>query len=196
MNSLLKLPKASMDQTQLARLFHEFLVTIGENPAREGLKETPTRVAKAWAEWLSGYGQDPAEILKTFADGAEQVDEMVLVRDIPVYSHCEHHFAPIIGVAHVAYIPNGSIVGLSKLPRLVDCFARRLQVQERMTNQIADALWRHLKPNGVGVVIKARHMCMESRGIRQPGSLTITSALRGCFKEEADCRAEFMQLTA
>lgn len=185
---------SAFDPTQLEPLFTQFLKNIGEDPTREGLKDTPKRAAKAWAEWLGGYGQDPATILKSFKDGADAADEMVLVRDIPVFSHCEHHMAPIIGSACVAYIPNGQIVGLSKLSRLVDCFARRLQVQERLTSQIADALWENLNPLGVGVLIKCRHMCMESRGIRTPGALTVTSALRGTMKDEPDCRAEFLTL--
>jgi GTP cyclohydrolase I len=137
--------------------------------------------------------QDPAAVLKVFEDGAEGCNEMVVVHDIPVYSHCEHHLAPIFGTATVAYIPNGRIVGLSKLPRLVDIFARRLQVQERMTNQIADAIMQHLAPRGCGVVIRARHMCMESRGIKQGGSYTTTSALRACFLLP-EVRAEFLNL--
>lgn len=168
---------------------------IGENPDREGLRETPARFIKAWREWASGYQQDPKAILKTFEDGADGSDQLVLVRDIPVYSHCEHHLAPFFGVAHVGYIPDGKIVGLSKLSRLVDIYARRLQVQERMTNQIANAIDEHLKPKGVGVIISCRHMCMESRGVQRSGATTLTSALRGCVKDEASARAEFLNLT-
>lgn len=163
-------------------------------PLRPGLEETPARMAKAWDFWTSGYKKDAASILKTFEDGAEHCDEMVTVKDIPVYSHCEHHLAPIFGTATVAYIPNGKIVGLSKLSRLVDMHARRLQVQERLTNDVANDLYKHLKPLGVGVLIRARHMCMESRGICQQGSVTITTALRGAVKEEPEVRAEFMAL--
>lgn len=159
---------------------------------REGLQETPERVAKAWEFWTRGYGMNPAEILKTFEDGAQAYDEMVLVKDIPLYSKCEHHLADIFGTACVAYIPDGRVVGLSKLSRLVDCFARRLQVQERMTAQIADAINTHLKPKGVGVLIRARHMCMESRGICQQGHHTVTSALRGAMKDQPAARAEFL----
>lgn len=166
---------------------------IGEDAGREGLKETPARVAKAWKQWTSGYGKDAATILKVFTDGADGCDEMVIVKDIPFYSKCEHHLADIFGTATVAYIPNGKIVGLSKLSRLVDMYARRLQVQERLTNQIADALTAHLSPS-VAVVIKARHMCMESRGICQQGHHTITSALRGVLKTSPEARAEFMSL--
>lgn len=159
---------------------------------REGLRDTPARVVKAWAHWCSGYDMDPKEILKVFEDGATGYDEMVLVRDIPLYSKCEHHLADIFGTACVAYIPNGRIVGLSKLSRLVECFARRLQVQERLTVQIADALQEHLNPLGVGVLIRARHMCMESRGISQQGHHTVTTALRGAMRTDPRTRAEFL----
>lgn len=167
---------------------------LDPQPTRSGLAETPMRVAKAWQFWTSGYRMDPAAVLKVFEDGAQQCDEMVVRKHVPIYSHCEHHMAPIIGEATIAYIPNGRIVGLSKLDRLADIFARRLQVQERMTNQIAEALWEHLAPAGCGVVIKARHMCMESRGVCHQRSDTTTSALRGCFKDDARVRAEFLSL--
>lgn len=167
---------------------------IGEDPKRGGLLETPKRVAKAWAHWTSGYNVDIGSLLKTFEDGGEDYDEMVIVKDIPIYSKCEHHLADIIGTATIAYIPNGKVVGLSKLSRVADAFARRLQVQERLTNQIADALQQHLDPVGVGVLIRARHMCMESRGICQQGHHTITSALRGALKEDAQARSEFLKL--
>lgn len=163
---------------------------------RPGLQETPDRVAKAWEFWTSGYDKSAADVLKVFEDGAENYDEMVLVKDIPIYSHCEHHLAPIFGTASIAYIPNGRIVGLSKLSRLADLHARRLQVQERLTNDIAQDLWTHLEPKGVGVIIKARHMCMESRGLCQQGHHTITSALRGVIKEQPDARAEFLRLAS
>jgi GTP cyclohydrolase IA len=167
---------------------------IGEDPTRGGLLETPTRVVKAWEEWTSGYGVDPKTVLKTFKDGSDSCDQIILVRDIPFYSHCEHHLAPFFGTAHVGYIPNGSIVGLSKLPAIVDVFAKRLQVQERLTNQIADAIWDNLKPKAVGVVLSARHLCMESRGKKKIGSSTVTSALRGTMLNEPDCRSEFFNL--
>lgn len=167
---------------------------IGEDASREGLHETPHRVAKAWRHWCSGYDKDPAKLLKVFEDGGETYDQMVLVKDIPIYSHCEHHLAAIIGTASIAYIPNGKIVGLSKLSRLADMFARRLQVQERLTDQIADALFKNLEPKGVGVLIKARHLCMESRGICQQGHHTVTTALRGVIKDEPETRAEFLRL--
>lgn len=166
----------------------------GDDISREGLTETPARVAKAWAHWTSGYDVDIAKLLKTFADGAEGYDGMVIVKDIPIYSKCEHHLADIFGTATIAYIPNGCVVGLSKLSRLADAFARRLQVQERLTTQIANSLVEHLQPLGVGVLIRARHMCMESRGICQQGHHTITSALRGVIRDQSDARAEFMRL--
>jgi GTP cyclohydrolase I len=172
---------------------------IGDNPKREGLKDTPARVAAAWKTWGAGYDADVAEVLRgehggSFADGGERYDEMVLVRDIPFYSHCEHHLAPFFGTADIAYIPqlNGRIVGLSKLSRLLDVFARRLQVQERLTVQVADALVEHLKPKGAAVTIRARHLCMESRGIGKQGHETVTRALRGVFKDDAAARAEFL----
>lgn len=167
---------------------------VGEDSQRGGLIETPARVAKAWEFWCKGYNEDPMALLKTFEDGAEKVNEMVVVKDIPFYSHCEHHMAPIFGTATVAYIPNGRIVGLSKINRLVDCFARRLQVQERLTTQIADALMEGLAPKGAGVIIKARHLCMESRGVCQQGHSTITSGLRGVFAD-GTVRQEFLALS-
>ena len=170
------------------------LEEVDPEHGRAGTIETPSRVAKAWAFWTQGYGMNAAEILKTFEDGANGVDEMVLVKNIPVYSKCEHHLADIFGTVDIAYIPNGKIVGLSKLSRLANMYARRLQVQERMTNQIADALQEHLVPKGVGVVMRARHMCMESRGLCQQGHHTVTSALRGVIKSDPTARAEFLGL--
>lgn len=167
---------------------------IGEDVGREGLLETPGRVARAIAHWYRGYNQDPADVFKAFQDGAEGCDEMVVVENIPFFSHCEHHMAPIFGTATIGYIPNGRIIGLSKLPRLLEIFARRLQVQERLTNQIATALVEHLEPLGCGVVVKARHFCMESRGIEKIGSSTVTSALRGVFKTDPSTRSEFLAL--
>ena len=170
------------------------LAYIGEDPDREGLLETPARFLKAWEEYTRGYRMNPEEILKSFEDGAQSVDEMVIVRDIPVYSLCEHHLAPFFGKAYVGYVPDQRILGLSKISRLVEIFGRRLQVQERLTNQIADALDTHLKPLGVAVVIECRHMCMESRGVRHTGTATVTSALRGSIKTNADTRREFLSL--
>lgn len=178
---------------QIKQLLHQIVGQDHESGLREGLRETPMRVAKAWEHWTSGYDQRASEILKVFEDGGEGYDEMVLVKDIPVYSKCEHHLADIFGTAAVAYIPDGRIVGLSKLSRLVDMHARRLQVQERMTHDIAEDLWTHLKPLGVGVIIRARHMCIESRGKQDRGSITTTTALRGVMKDQPETRAEFMQ---
>lgn len=172
-----------MNKFVIAQHIENILRQIEENdfgPLRPGLEETPERVAKAFETWFGGYDTDIASLFKTFEDGGENCNEMVIVRDIPVYSHCEHHMAPIIGRAVVGYVPNGKIVGLSKLSRVVDAFARRLQVQERLTNQIADAIVEHLNPKAVCVYIDAKHMCMESRGVKQVcGSSTITKAFRG-----------------
>ena len=174
--------------------WRRLLTSLGEDPDRPGLHETPARVAKAWKHWTSGYGQDPVEVLKAFEDGAEQYNELIVVRGIPVYSHCEHHLAPFFGKATVGYLPNGKIVGLSKLTRLVDVFSKRLQVQERLTVQIANTLMEVLEPKAVGVVIKCRHMCMESRGIRTPGEETITSAMLGELQPNLALRTEFLAL--
>jgi GTP cyclohydrolase I len=174
--------------------WRRFLVSIGEDPDRPGLRETPARVAKAWRSWTSGYQQNPADVLKTFEDGAEQYNELIVVRNIPVYSHCEHHLAPFFGKATVGYMPNGKIVGLSKLTRLVECFSRRLQVQERMTIQIANALMETLEPKAVGVVVRCRHLCMESRGIRTAGEETVTSAMLGELQPNLAMRTEFLDL--
>lgn len=166
---------------------------IGEDPEREGLLETPARVVNAWREWTIGYQIHPEDVLKVFNDGGENYDEMVLVKDIWFYSHCEHHMSPFFGHAHIAYIPDGKIVGLSKLPRLLDIYARRLQVQERLTNQVAEALMEHLKPKGVAVKVQARHLCMESRGVQKPGCITTTTKLLGVFLKDAKARNEFLQ---
>lgn len=174
--------------------WRRLLAHLGEDPNRQGLLDTPQRVEKAWTHWTSGYDMDPGEILKVFEDGAEQYNELIVVRGIPVYSHCEHHLAPFFGTATVGYTPNGKIVGLSKLTRLVDCFAKRLQVQERLTIQIAEALMQHVEPLSVGVVVQCRHMCMESRGIRTPGEETVTSALLGEMRTNPDLRSEFLGL--
>lgn len=185
-------------QTQLTDLGVNFVKLIEgvkpDQPLREGLNETPHRMAKAWMHWTSGYSVDIAKLLKVFEDGADNYDQMVTVKDIPIYSKCEHHLADIFGTVTISYIPNGKIVGLSKLSRLADAFARRLQVQERLTSQIADAMQEHLNPIGVGVMVRARHMCMESRGICQQGHHTITTALRGAIKDEPATREEFMRL--
>lgn len=181
---------------RVAPLIVELLRALGEDPSREGLRDTPQRVSKAWREWTCGYTMNPSELLKTFEDGAPSMTHgsMVIVSNIPVVSRCEHHLAEITGIAHVGYIPRGRVVGLSKLARLVDVFARRLQVQERMTNQIADTLEKELDPVGVGVLVRAAHGCMSSRGVRVHGSVTTTSAMRGAMYHGEAARAEFLQL--
>ncbi len=166
------------------------LEIIGEDPGREGLLKTPERVYKAFKFMTKGYDQNPEEVLNE-ALFTSSNDEMVLIRDIEFYSMCEHHLLPIIGRAHIAYIPDGKVVGLSKIPRMVEVFARRLQIQEQMTEQIADAIVEVIDPKGVGVVIQARHMCMEMRGVEKVNSITTTSALRGLFRETRT-RAEFL----
>ncbi len=172
-------------------IIRQLLRAIGEDPEREGLLDTPRRVVKSWKELYAGYHADPAEILSTvFVDGT--CDEMVILRDIELQSHCEHHMLPFLGRAHVGYLPSNRIVGLSKLARLVDCFSKRLQIQERLTMQIADAIIEHLQPKGVGVVVEAHHQCMSCRGVRKGGATMITSALRGRFKDDPTVRAEFL----
>jgi GTP cyclohydrolase IA len=169
------------------------LELLGEDPKREGLLKTPNRVAKALKFLTEGYDQDPKEILNQALFSTSN-DEMVLVRDIEFYSMCEHHMLPIIGRAHVAYIPDGKVVGLSKIPRIVNVYARRLQIQEQMTEQIADAILETIQPKGVAVVVHARHMCMEMRGVQKINSTTVSSALRGLFKSDERTRSEFYNL--
>tara|TARA_A100000164_G_C21895123_1_gene767485 strand:- start:177 stop:752 length:576 start_codon:yes stop_codon:yes gene_type:complete len=171
-----------------------FLQSIGEDPERPGLKETPKRLVKAWNQWTDGYSKNDSEVLKAFTDGAEEYNELIVVRNIPVYSHCEHHLAPFFGKATIGYVPNGKIVGLSKLSRLVDCFAHRLQVQERLTIQVANSLMENLAPTAVGVVIRCRHLCMESRGIRTSGEETVTSAMLGELQPNLAMRTEFLDM--
>jgi len=171
----------------------EILKHLGEDTTREGLEKTPQRVIKAWEFMCSGYNMDAQDILKS-ALFTSSNDEMVVVKDIELYSNCEHHMLPIIGKAHIAYIPNGKVVGLSKIPRVVDVFARRLQIQEQLTEQIADAIDEAIAPKGVAVVIDARHMCMEMRGVQKISSTTVTSALRGKFKEDKSIKDEFMNI--
>jgi GTP cyclohydrolase I len=185
---------ARVDQARAAAAVRELLIAVGEDPDRPGLQDTPARVARAYAETFAGLGQDPYDVLSTTFD--EDHDELVLVKDIPMYSTCEHHLVPFHGVAHIGYIPgeDGRVTGLSKLARLVEVYARRPQVQERMTSQIADALADVLKPRGVLVVIEAEHLCMAMRGIRKPGAVTVTSAVRGIFRDNPATRAEAMSL--
>ena len=173
-------------------MLREILGRFGEDPSRDGLLATPSRVEKSMAFLTKGYSEDPATILR----GAlfdEDYDEMVIVKDIEIFSLCEHHMLPFIGKAHVAYIPNGKVIGLSKIPRLVEVFARRLQIQERLTRQIADAIHDAIEPQGVGVVIEARHLCMMMRGIEKQHSSTVTSAMVGCFRQK-ETRLEFLSL--
>lgn len=182
----------AIDQERVAAAVREILIGIGEDPDRDGLRDTPGRVARAYGEMFTGLEQDAGQVLATTFDLGH--DEMVLVRDIEVWSTCEHHLLPFTGVAHVAYIPShGKITGLSKLARLVDVFAKRPQVQERLTSEVADALVEHLQPQGVMVVVECEHLCMTMRGVRKPGSKTVTSAVRGILNNPAT-RAEAMSL--
>ncbi|MDQ2814518.1 MAG: GTP cyclohydrolase I FolE [Actinomycetota bacterium] len=182
------------DLPRIERAVTEILLAVGEDPDREGLRDTPARVARAYAEQFGGLRQRPEDVLTTVFDAGH--DEMVIVRGIEMYATCEHHLVPFFGVAHIGYIPNvkGQITGLSKLARLVDVYARRPQVQERMTSQIADALVESLEPRGVVVVIEAEHLCMAMRGVRKPGARTVTSAVRGAFRDNDVTRAEAMSL--
>jgi GTP cyclohydrolase I len=167
---------------------------LGEDVKREGLLETPARVVRAMSEHFSGYAQDPAQYLAKTFEEVEGYDELVLVSDIELFSHCEHHMVPFVGKAHVAYIPDGRVVGLSKVARVVDVFAKRLQVQEKLTKQIADSIQRHLKPQGVAVIVQCQHFCMCYRGVKKPGSWTTTSKLHGLFLKDAAARMELFTL--
>ncbi|HQF93384.1 MAG TPA: GTP cyclohydrolase I FolE [Microthrixaceae bacterium] len=182
-----------VDVERIAAAVREILAAIGEDPERDGLKDTPARVARMYAETCAGLHEDPARHLKVTFDADH--DEMILVREIPFYSMCEHHLVPFFGHAHVAYIPsaNGRITGLSKLARLVDGYAKRPQVQERLTTQVAQAMESALEPRGIVVVIEAEHLCMGMRGVRKPGSTTVTSAVRGIFRTDPSARAEAMR---
>jgi GTP cyclohydrolase I len=182
-----------MDLKRIEAAVREILIAVGEDPDREGLKETPARVANMYAEIFSGLTDNPQKHLKIFNE--DKNEELVIVRDIPLFSMCEHHLIPFMGRAHIAYIPNeGRIIGLSKLARIVDCFSKRPQLQERLTAQIADFIYDGLKPHGVAVVIEAEHLCMTMRGARAAGSETQTSALRGSMRSDAKTRAEVMSL--
>lgn len=170
------------------------LAWTGDDPAREGLLETPKRVVKAYEEFFKGYHMDPEEVLKKTFEEVEGYDEMVIVRDIPLESHCEHHMVPFVGRAHVGYLPNKRVVGLSKLARVVEVYARRLQIQEKLTAQVADTIQRVLEPKGVAVVVEAEHQCMTTRGVRKPGSMTVTSRMLGAFREDHRTRKEFLSM--
>ncbi len=180
------------DIARMREAVYEIIKAIGDNPEREGIRDTPRRVADMYAEVFAGLHQDPADVLRVGFEEGHQ--EMVLVKDIPFYSMCEHHFLPFHGVAHVGYIPNGRVVGLSKLARALEILARRPQLQERLTSQLADVIMSTLEPAGVAVVVKAEHLCMTMRGIKKPGSLTVTSAMRGAFRRGEATRAEFLAL--
>lgn len=181
-----------VDIERIEKAVREILLAVGEDAGREGLKYTPQRVAAMYAELLAGMHEDPSENVQSVF--TEKYDEVVLLRDIPFYSICEHHLMPFIGSAHVAYLPSGMVLGVSKLARIVDCFSHRLQVQERLTDQIADFLMTSLKPQGVVVVLEASHSCMTIRGVKKPGSVMVTSALRGIFKRDPKSREEIMSL--
>jgi GTP cyclohydrolase I len=182
----------AVDQKRIAAAVREILLAIGENPEREGLRKTPTRVAKMYAEMFGGMHENPAEHLRTFFE--EKYDEMVVLRDVSFQSMCEHHLLPFEGRAHIAYLPDGKVVGLSKLARVVDAFAHRPQVQERLTTQIADILMSELRAKGVAVVMEAVHTCMTCRGVKKPGSVMVTSAVRGECCTNGSTRAEIMAL--
>jgi len=184
--------KTSIDTERIKKAVKEILIAVGEDTEREGLKRTPARVAMMYAELLAGMHEDPKKHLRGIF--TEKYDEIVLLRDIPFYSICEYHLMPFIGLAHLAYLPSGTVLGVSKLARIVDCFAHRLQAQERLTGQIADFIMNSLKPNGVVVVLEASHSCMTIRGIKKPGSMMVTSALRGIFKKDPRSRNEVMSL--
>jgi len=181
----------------IRNLVRELMLSVGEDPNREGLLATPGRFTKAWSFWTSGYDQKPENVLTAFTeDGAGEYDELIFQGNIVCFSLCEHHLAPFFGVAHVGYLPNGKIIGLSKMARLVEIFSRRLTIQERICTQIADTMMDHLDCRGVGVVLQCRHLCMESRGVQKPGTITVTSALRGAIREHGELRAEFMTMVA
>ncbi len=170
------------------------LLWAGENPDREGLIDTPKRVVKAYEEMFAGYNQSAEEILGTVFDEVSGYNDPVLIKDIPFYSHCEHHMVPIIGKAHIAYMPDGRVVGLSKIPRVVDVYAKRLQTQESITAEVADALYRYLKPRGVAVLIEAEHMCMAMRGVKKQGSTTVTATYRGFYKDNVEAQVNFLKM--
>ncbi len=182
----------NIDAKRIEKAVAEILLAVGEDTTREGLRDTPKRVARMYTELLAGMQQDPKEHLRSVF--TENYDEIVLLRNIPFYSICEHHLMPFIGSAAIAYLPSGKVLGVSKLARIVDCFARRLQSQERLTYQIADFIMSSLKPRGVAVVLQASHSCMTIRGIKKPGSIMVTSALRGLFRKDPKSRNEVLSL--
>jgi GTP cyclohydrolase IA len=187
-----KVHQLKPSQKQVEDAVRTLLSWTGDDPDRKGLKETPSRVARAYKEWFSGYGEDPEKLLRRTFDETAGYDEIVTLRDIPFESFCEHHLAPITGFAHVGYLPNGRVVGISKMARVVDAFAKRLQIQERLTAQIADVIEKVLQPQGVAVVLKATHGCMTTRGVHKHGVTLVTSRMLGCFRDSASTRQEFM----
>jgi len=191
---LLRTPSDRPDRAEVEAAIRTLIEWTGDDPDRDGLAETPSRVARAFEEFFAGYGQDPVEILQKTFEEIEGYDEMIALRGIRFESHCEHHMAPIIGQAWVAYVPNGRVVGISKLARVVEVYARRLQIQEKMTAQIANTINDVLKPQGVGVIIKASHHCMTTRGVNKPDSDLVTSRMLGCFRDNALTRQEFLSM--
>jgi GTP cyclohydrolase IA len=187
-----KIQKFKPSQKQVEGAVRTLMAWAGDDPSRQGLRDTPSRVARAYKEWFKGYGEDPEAMLKRTFDETAGYDEIITLRDIPFQSFCEHHLAPITGFAHIGYLPKGRVVGISKLARVVDAFARRLQIQERLTAQIADTIQKVLKPEGVAVVIKATHGCMTTRGVQKHGAGMVTSRMLGCFRENPATRHEFM----
>jgi len=187
------LENATLTSASFEELVREMLVRLGEDPQREGLLRTPERVHKAFEFLTRGYNEDPEAMLKK-ALFTVTYDEMVIVKDVEVFSLCEHHMLPFFGKVHVAYIPNGKVIGLSKIPRLIEIFSRRLQIQERLTTQIAETIQKVIQPQGVGVVIEARHLCMMMRGVEKQHSQAVTSSMLGCFREEQETRTEFLSL--
>jgi GTP cyclohydrolase I len=191
---LLRTPSVRPDQAEVEAAIRTLIEWTGDDPDRDGLAETPSRVARAYKEFFAGYGQDPVEILQKTFEEIEGYDEMIALRGIRFESHCEHHMAPIIGQAWVAYVPNGRVVGISKLARVVEVYAKRLQIQEKMTAQIANTINDVLKPQGVGVIIKASHHCMTTRGVHKPDSDLVTSRMLGCFRDNPLTRQEFLSM--
>ena len=198
MSAKIDMPKAKLpprpSRAEAEKAVHTLLRWTGDDPAREGLVDTPARVAKAFEDWFSGYGQDPEEYLTRTFEEIEGYDDMVILKDIRFESHCEHHLAPIIGRAHVGYLPTKRVVGISKLARVVEAYARRLQVQEKMNAQIANTIQKVLQPKGVAVVIEAAHQCMTTRGVHKTGVTMVTSTMLGAFRDNSDTRREFLNI--
>ena len=194
MSDLVEAPAAETVPTEVADAIRTLIRWAGDDPTREGLADTPRRVAKAWKEYCAGYGDDPGKHLARVFEEVGGYDEIVLLKDIPFQSHCEHHMAPIIGKAAIAYLPQDHVVGISKLARVLHAYARRLQIQERLTSEVAQCIWDGLKPRGVAVVIEASHACMTARGVRTPGVTMVTSRMMGAFLEDERTRKEVLSL--